>query len=462
MSRAVINVGAVAGDHTGDPGRTAMQSINANFAEVYTELDIGTAESGAGVTPTNYGYRAVDPRRYGAAVDGSTDDSTPIQNAVDVWEYQNKGGLIALPQGTLLVATGITMEKNGLLMTGCGAGGDAVGNNQGTTLKYTGNVAGLTMGVSGGGRWNVGAKNFRVDVGSAGSSAVGVQCYAVRHPRLTDMRVVTTEGASSSTGQTGVRFDGQGAFCGWGLFDGLFVKGDFAKGIHLKGNAASNGLNSSVFNGGGVYNTGSSIQSGSIGVYVEQGASDFFLGFDLTGWESAVRLGASATKCYFVVRQEFGSSTTYLLLDSGATYNYYFCKSHTMAGVTDNSGNTTNEIHVQADTNTYTPTGTNVTNLSASTMRQCTYSRVGNTVHVAGQVDVDPTGAGACELGISLPITSALTTAFQLGGTGAAPAVAGFSVAIDADAANDRARMRWVAVDTANQTVCFAFAYQVL
>lgn len=120
---------------------------------------------------------------------------------------------------------------------------------------------------------------------------------------------------------------------------------------------------------------------------------------------------------------------------------------------------------IAADSGVYTPTLTNVTNLAASTPRQLTYGRCGvNMGFACGQVDVDPTGAGACELGISLPpaLVSALTTAFQLGGCGACPAVAGFSVGISADAANDRARMRWIAVDTANQTIEFWFGWQIL
>ena len=111
---------------------------------------------------------------------------------------------------------------------------------------------------------------------------------------------------------------------------------------------------------------------------------------------------------------------------------------------------------------TYTPTLTNVTNVAASTPRLATYIRVGNTVTVHGQCDVDPTGAGATELGISLPIASAFTTAYQCGGTGASTGVAGFSAGIDADATNDRASMRWVAVDITNQSVMFTFGYQVI
>lgn len=36
MARQTINVGAAAGDGSGDPLRTAMQKANANFAEIYT------------------------------------------------------------------------------------------------------------------------------------------------------------------------------------------------------------------------------------------------------------------------------------------------------------------------------------------------------------------------------------------------------------------------------------------
>ncbi len=112
---------------------------------------------------------------------------------------------------------------------------------------------------------------------------------------------------------------------------------------------------------------------------------------------------------------------------------------------------------------TYTPTLTNVANLDASTARLATYLRVGNSVTVSGQVDVDPTlTATATELGISLPVASALTTAYQLGGTGAAIAIAGMSAGIQADATNDRAQMKWIATDVTNQTMAYQFTYQVI
>lgn len=110
----------------------------------------------------------------------------------------------------------------------------------------------------------------------------------------------------------------------------------------------------------------------------------------------------------------------------------------------------------------YTPGLTNVTNVAASTAYACQYARVGTTVTVSGLVDIDPTAAGATELGITLPVASNFTAIEQCAGTAASPAVAGLSAAIRADVANDRAALQFVAVDTANRTFSFSFTYRIL
>lgn len=55
-----------------------------------------TAELSAGVTPVNYGYPPGDVRRYGATLNGTTDDTTAFSNAVAV------GGYTIIEGGTLL------------------------------------------------------------------------------------------------------------------------------------------------------------------------------------------------------------------------------------------------------------------------------------------------------------------------------------------------------------------------
>lgn len=109
---------------------------------------------------------------------------------------------------------------------------------------------------------------------------------------------------------------------------------------------------------------------------------------------------------------------------------------------------------------TYTPTLTNTTNVGAATAYLATYMRVGNTVTVAGQIDLDPTALGATELGISLPVASNFTTTLEMGGTAAALGVTEV-FGLSADATNDRAKMSGLAVSSANHQVAYHFTYQV-
>lgn len=113
---------------------------------------------------------------------------------------------------------------------------------------------------------------------------------------------------------------------------------------------------------------------------------------------------------------------------------------------------------------TYTPTLTNGTNVAASTAYPCQYMQVGNTVTVSGKIDIDPTGAGATILGISLPIASALTNDYQAGGTSSA-GIELYAGSIKGDATNDRVQLDYVIPitgSTGNTSWYFSFTYQIL
>lgn len=110
----------------------------------------------------------------------------------------------------------------------------------------------------------------------------------------------------------------------------------------------------------------------------------------------------------------------------------------------------------------YTPTLTNVANLDASTAYQCQYVRVGDVVTVSGKVDADPTAAGTVQLGISLPIASNFGAEEDCGGVAFAPGIAGQGAGIIADATNNRAEMKWTAVDLTNQAFSFSFTYRII
>lgn len=111
---------------------------------------------------------------------------------------------------------------------------------------------------------------------------------------------------------------------------------------------------------------------------------------------------------------------------------------------------------------TYTPTLTNVANLTGSTVYQAQYMRVGNTVTVSGKVDVHPTAATTTQLGISLPIASTIGANENCSGTAFASGIAGQGAAILGDATNHRAQMQWVAVDTSNQSMYYTFTYLII
>lgn len=113
-------------------------------------------------------------------------------------------------------------------------------------------------------------------------------------------------------------------------------------------------------------------------------------------------------------------------------------------------------------TGTYTPTATMVTNVTGYTVNNGTYwYRVGNTITVSGEVQIDPTTTGATELDITIPIASALVNAYDLNGTGVSPVETAEPASFEADATNDRVAIKFVATSTANRTYHFVFTYLV-
>ena len=114
---------------------------------------------------------------------------------------------------------------------------------------------------------------------------------------------------------------------------------------------------------------------------------------------------------------------------------------------------------------TYTPTLTAVTNLSGTpNAYQCQWSRVGNMVTVSGRFGAEPTAASPTltELGISLPVASAISTAQNVGGTATGiTSTTSEACSIEGDATNDRALVRWQAASTSDHDFFFTFGYLV-
>ena len=116
-----------------------------------------------------------------------------------------------------------------------------------------------------------------------------------------------------------------------------------------------------------------------------------------------------------------------------------------------------------ATSGSYTPTLTNVTNVAASTAYTCQWVRTDDCITVFGRCDVDPTGAGATTLDLSLPVASNFVATENLIGiaTAISPTVS-TSAGLFADTTNDRATMRWQTTETANHSLWFHFSYKIL
>lgn len=111
---------------------------------------------------------------------------------------------------------------------------------------------------------------------------------------------------------------------------------------------------------------------------------------------------------------------------------------------------------------TYTPTLSNIANVSASTANLCQYLRVGNVVTVSGSCAVDAvTTLTTTQIRISLPIASVFTNTVQAGGV-LASQINGAAGSIQSENTSGTVQCQWQPVSTSNDTYGFTFTYQVI
>jgi hypothetical protein len=117
----------------------------------------------------------------------------------------------------------------------------------------------------------------------------------------------------------------------------------------------------------------------------------------------------------------------------------------------------------QLTSGTYTPTLTNVTNITSSTAVVCQYMRVLTTVTVSGSVTITATAIGNTVLRMSLPIASNFASVGQAGGTLATTTAGGTAQGgIVADATNKTFTFQFVASSIAATTYTFSVTYQIV
>lgn len=130
----------------------------------------------------------------------------------------------------------------------------------------------------------------------------------------------------------------------------------------------------------------------------------------------------------------------------------------------NNAGAVTGTTNQYLASGTYTPTLTNVTNITTSAAAVCQWMRVGNVVTVSGRLDVTATVAAgtASQVDVSLPIASNLALTGQLGGSGTIFYTPALTVGILPETTNDRARFLFAAQTTTSMAVSFSFTYLVV
>jgi hypothetical protein len=212
MAQQTINVGTVAGDNTGDPGRTAFQKVNQNFNDLYT------ANTYANFT---------NVKAYGAIGDGVTDDTAAINSAITAASGAS-GGIVLFPPATYKITSTITLQ-NGVLLSGYGA-----------TISWAGGASTVITTATTGVTTSAGIEGLTID-GST-TAAVLLALYstyrcAFRDLSLTsvsstntvlDLRVNTT-GSTNSDGNRNNVFN---------QFENILQEGSCGTALRMKGDSS--------------------------------------------------------------------------------------------------------------------------------------------------------------------------------------------------------------------------------
>lgn len=113
---------------------------------------------------------------------------------------------------------------------------------------------------------------------------------------------------------------------------------------------------------------------------------------------------------------------------------------------------------------TYTPTRAVDANVSGGTTRLAQYSRTGNFVKVAGQLQVDTTGAGATNFTLTLPVASNFANTFELGGSATAyvTSTTQYPVYINGNVSGNTADFYLNAAGAATYIISYTYEYLVI
>ncbi len=119
-------------------------------------------------------YPVINVQSYGAKGDGSTDDTTAIQNALNA--VPSSGATVVLPAGTYMISSTLTIDKDGTILTGVGAG---------SIIRVASGALGIDaikIGNGGTTRAHCGVRNLCLDAAAQKTGGVGImmaKCFKV-------------------------------------------------------------------------------------------------------------------------------------------------------------------------------------------------------------------------------------------------------------------------------------------
>ncbi len=204
-------------DTSGSPAGTSKKLQNKN-ARGYPQT---SAESTAGVTPTNYEYEPGNVLRYGATGDGVTDDTTEIENAI------SSNSTIYVPSGTYIVSSELVLTSSKTIY---GDGAASIIKNSGTTV----NVLAVT------GRRNK-VDNLTLQGGNIGLAMRGSDASCVNNA-ISNLWLIDNQYGIDLDG-----FDNASKPCYWNFFNSIAIRDFYTSAIRLRKSSTGDTPNNNWF-----------------------------------------------------------------------------------------------------------------------------------------------------------------------------------------------------------------------
>jgi len=243
----------------------------------------------------------VNVKGYGAAGDGTTDDTAAITNAIAA--LPASGGIVVFPPGKYRITSTITMNKRGMLL-GVGRLEDETATASVEILK-DGNFTGLVIAAP-----SVTVQGIVVR-GATGNGGIGIHIQA--------NSVTLRDTAAVDHGDVGIRIglDGTGNCNSWRL-DNVTARNNGSHGIYINSNIggapnANAGIATHVFcygNGGDGFRIGNADVNNLIGVVTEGNSG------------AGLRFAADATYNTAWNPHSEGNTGDQIVFDSDSSYNW--------------------------------------------------------------------------------------------------------------------------------------------